>query len=271
MYDAIVVGARCAGASTAMLLARKGYRTLLVDRSEFPSDLPQGHFVHRHGPRLLHAWGLLDRVTATGCPAVSSVSYDFGPAKLTGTDLIANGVAMGYGPRRRALDKVLVDAAVEAGAELRTGFTVESFVSDGERITGVRARHGASNSMVTEHARIVIGADGRNSRLARTVKAPMFEATPSLTFLYFSYWSGVVNSGLEITALGKRTIFSFPTNDGLFAVFVAWPASELARVRTDVENEFLAAVDQVPDFAARVRSGRREERFYGAADVPNFY
>src|SRR4051812_35378764 len=70
MYDAIVVGARCAGAPTAMLLARQGYKVLLVDRATFPSTIPQGHFIHRSGPRCLHRWGLLDQVVATGCPPI---------------------------------------------------------------------------------------------------------------------------------------------------------------------------------------------------------
>lgn len=62
MYDAIVIGARCAGASTAMLLGRKGYKVLLVDRAIFPKDIPHGHFIHRHGPQRLARWGLLDRL-----------------------------------------------------------------------------------------------------------------------------------------------------------------------------------------------------------------
>src|SRR5262245_27887104 len=71
MYDVIVIGARCAGASTALLLGRKGYKVLLVDRARFPSDVPHGHFIHRHGPQRLTRWGLLDRITATNCPPVT--------------------------------------------------------------------------------------------------------------------------------------------------------------------------------------------------------
>ena len=103
--DVIVVGARCAGASTAMLLARKGYRVLVVDRAQFPSDIPRGHFIHRHGPQRLNAWGLLDRVVATGCPAVTSMTADFGDFPLTGKDLVVDGVAFGYAPRRDKLDQ----------------------------------------------------------------------------------------------------------------------------------------------------------------------
>src|SRR3954467_8343409 len=98
VYDAIVVGARCAGAPTAMLLARQGYKVLLVDRATFPSDIPHGHFIHRHGPRRLAGWGLLDRIAATNCPAVTSSVIDLGDFPLVGTDLEMDGVALGYGP-----------------------------------------------------------------------------------------------------------------------------------------------------------------------------
>jgi flavin-dependent dehydrogenase len=270
MYDVIVVGARCAGASTALLLGRQGHRVLLVDRATFPSEIPHGHFIHRHGPRRLHRWGLLDKIVASGCPPVQSITNDMGDFPLTGEDLEIDGVAAGYGPRRAVLDQILVEAAVEAGVELREGFTVEDFVTDGERITGIRGRGRAGGATVTEHATVTVGADGRNSRLARAVSAPVYEAVPSVSCYYFSYWSGVPATGLEIYVRQDRAILAFPTNDNLFAVFIAWPSAELAAVRADIEGQFMAALDRVPELAGRVRAGRREERFYGATDLPNF-
>jgi flavin-dependent dehydrogenase len=253
-----------------MLLARQGYRVLLVDRATFPSEIPHGHFIHRHGPARLRRWGLLDRIVATNCPAVTSMTSDFGDFPLVGHDLAVDGVALGYGPRRAALDKVLVDAAVEAGAELREGFVVEDFIADGERITGIRGRDRRGGAAVTERAAVTVGADGRNSRLARAVRAPVYEATPAVTCWYFSYWSGVPDEGLEVYVRHNRVIFAFPTSDGLFGLFVAWPSAELAAVRADIEGQFMAVIDQVPVLAERVRGGRREERFYGATDLPNF-
>src|SRR5215470_5315765 len=125
MHDVIVVGARCAGAPTAMLLARKGYKVLLVDRATFPSNIPHGHFIHQHGPRRLKDWGLLDRIVSTGCPPVLSTTQDYGDFPLTGTNLSVDGMALGYAPRRAVLDQILVEAAIEAGAELWEGFAVE--------------------------------------------------------------------------------------------------------------------------------------------------
>jgi flavin-dependent dehydrogenase len=270
MHDVIVIGARCAGAPTAMLLARKGYRVLLVDRATFPSDIPHGHFIHRHGPRRLHRWGLLDRIVATNCPAVTSLTMDLGDFPLTGRDLIVDGVASGYGPRRSVLDKILVDAAVEAGAALREGFAVQDFATHDGRVTGIRGQDRWGASPVTEYASIVIGADGRNSRLARFVQAPAYEAAPTVACWYFSYWSGVPHDRLGIYLRRNKVVFAFPTNDGLFAIFIGWPIAQLPTVKADIEGQFMAVLDEVPELAERVRSGRREERFAGATDVPNF-
>jgi flavin-dependent dehydrogenase len=163
-----------------------------------------------------------------------------------------------------------IDAAVEAGADLRTGFAVQDYIGDGERITGIRGREAAGRTLVTEQAMVTIGADGRNSRLARTVGAPAYEEQPPLTCWYFSYWSGVPDEGLEMYIRRDRVIFAFPTSDGLFGLFVGWPSAALPAVRADIEGQFMAVVDQVPGLAERVRGGRREERFYGATDLPNF-
>jgi flavin-dependent dehydrogenase len=247
-----------------MLLARRGLDVLLVDRARLPSDLPHGHFIHRHGPRRLSDWGLLDRVLETGCPAVTSVVTDFGDFPLEGSDLSMDGVPVGLGPRRRELDAVLVEAAVEAGAELRDGYAVRDLVFDGDRVVGVESDHGP------ERARFVVGADGRGSAVARRVEAAEYESVPTLTCWYFSYWSGVSGDALEIYDRNRRVVFAFPTNDGLFAVFCAWPIDELDSVRSDTETAVLEAVDGCPELAERVRTGSREERIAGAVQLPNF-
>jgi flavin-dependent dehydrogenase len=270
VYDAIIVGARCAGAATAMLLARRGHRVLLVDRATFPSDLPHCHFLHCRGPARLKRWGLLGRVAATGAPPITSVSSDYGDFPLRDRGIMVDGTPLGYGPRRRALDQILLDAAVEAGAELRTGFAVQDYIGDGERITGIRGRVAAGRTSVAEHARVTIGADGRNSRLARTVEAPTYEELPPLTCWYFSYWSGIPDPGLQVHLRGRRLLLAFPADAGLVAVFAAWPASLLPQVRNDIPRHFMDVVDAVPELGEQVRAGRQEDRFYGASDLPNF-
>src|SRR5712691_9982989 len=156
-YDVIVVGARCAGASAAMLLARNGLKVLLVDRAKFPSDIPHGHLIHRHGPRRLRDWGLLERLVATGCPPITMITRDTGSFPLVGRDLVVDGVAAGYGPRRIVLDKLLIEGAVEAGVELRDGFATEEYISDGDRVTGIRGSDHTGGVRVTERATITVG------------------------------------------------------------------------------------------------------------------
>ena len=270
MYDAIVIGARCAGASTAMLLARKGYRVLLLDRAKFPSDLPHGHFIHQQGPARLKRWGLIDAIEATNCPRVESVVSDFGDFPLQSSGIALDGLGLGYGPRRKVLDSLLIDAAVVSGAEFRESCAVESVLLDGDRVVGIRGRDANGNAF-EERARFVIGADGRNSRLARMMKAPAYEAVPTLACYVFSYWSGIALNRLCVYARPQRAVFAFPTNDGLFAVFAGVPIAEVEAVKADMEGHFNATLAAIPALDEPLRAGRREERFYAAADLPNFY
>jgi flavin-dependent dehydrogenase len=270
MYDAIVIGARCAGAATAMLLARHGHRVLLLDRAPFPTDVHKGHFIRKHGPKRLADWGLLEKIVTTNCPPVFTHLTDFGDFPLVGRNIRVGNVAWGYGPRRRHLDKVLVEAALEAGVEFRPNFLVENLLWADDRVKGIHGRDIRQSTSYTEEAPITIAADGKNSAFARAVRAPSYEEVPPLTCWYFSYWSGVPTEGFELYMRAKRAIFSFSTNDNLFAIFIAWPIAEFEAVKSNIEGQFMQAVDLVPEFAERVRSGCREERFYGAADLPNY-
>ena len=131
MYDAIVVGARCAGAPTAMLLARRGRRVLLLDRATFPRDTLSTHYIHQSGVARLARWGLLDRLAATGCPPIRRYRFDVGPFALTGSPPPIDGVDAAYSPRRYVLDTLLAEAAAEAGAEVRQGATVTGLLTRG--------------------------------------------------------------------------------------------------------------------------------------------
>ncbi|HEU4692061.1 MAG TPA: NAD(P)/FAD-dependent oxidoreductase [Vicinamibacterales bacterium] len=271
MHDVIIVGARCAGSPLAMLLARHGVKVLLVDRASFPSDIPHGHFIHRHGPRRLRDWGLLDRIAAR-TPAVTSMLFDAGDFPLVAHNLVEDGLAWGYGPRRTTLDAVLLAAADESGAEVRPCFNVFEYIIEHGKVVGIHGRTPAGQT-VLERATLVIGADGRNSGLARAVEAPIYNQVPTLLCYYFSYWSGVAAQEFElyIRTRERRVIFSFRTENDRFAVFVGAPIEEFETFRRDIETAFLQTLDLVPEFAGRVRSGQREERFYGCGDLPNFY
>jgi flavin-dependent dehydrogenase len=268
-YDAIIVGARCAGSPTAMLLARKGYRVLVVDRATFPSDTLSTHLIHAPGIAALRRWGLLDSVIATGCPPVNTYSYDFGPVTITGTPRPVDGVSTGYAPRRTVLDKILVDAAAAAGAEVRERFTVEDVLIEDGVVVGIRG-HGEGGTSVIERARVVIGADGRNSHVAKAVPPEQYNDKPMLQWSYYTYWSGLPVRGMEVYIRPDRGWGVIPTNDDLTLVVVGWPYAESSAYKADVEANYLKTLELAPEFAERVRAARREARFAGGA-VPNFF
>src|SRR5579872_853773 len=269
MYDVIVFGARCAGSPTAMLLARKGYRVLLVDKATFPSDITRGHYIHQPGIARLKRWDLLDQLIATNCPPVSRLAFDFGPITLSGSPPPSDGIAEGYNPRRKVLDHILVEAAVEAGAELREGFAVQEVIMDGERVTGIRG-HGPGGATVTEQAHMVIGADGIHSIVARSVQAPTYHAKPTLDCAYYTYHSGVPMEGAELYLRGPRYFGAVATNDGLVYSFVQIPHQELHTFRADLAGNYQRALDLAPQLAERLRNGKQEERILGASDLPNY-
>jgi flavin-dependent dehydrogenase len=270
MYDIAVVGARCAGSPTAMLLARKGYRVLLVDKAAFPSDTMSTHFIHAPGIARLKRWGLLDKVVASNCPPVRSYRLDVGPLSLTGCPPPVDDVATGYGPRRTILDKILVDAAVEAGAELREKFTTEEVCLEGSRAAGIRGRT-RNGTSVTEKARLVIGADGLHSLVARMVGAAITYEKPSVACMYYTYWGGVSIGGVELYPRDRRFTVAFPTNDGLACTLMAWPREEFQVVRKDIEGHYLQTLELLPGLAERIRSGKRAGRFIGTGELPNFF
>jgi 2-polyprenyl-6-methoxyphenol hydroxylase-like FAD-dependent oxidoreductase len=268
-YDAIIVGARCAGSPLAMLLARKGYRVLVVDRATFPSDTVSTHVVQPLAVAALGRWGLLNRLTATGCPPIQTYTYDFGPFTLSGTPGTKES-PIAYCPRRTVLDKLLVDAAAEAGAEIREGFTVEEILIEDGRVVGIQGRS-LGGSAIREAGRVVIGADGRYSRVAEAVRPEQYNEKPPLLAAYYTYWSNLpVDDRFETYIRPYRGFAAAPTHDGLTITVGGWPYAEFETNKRDVEGNFLKLFDLVPEFADRLRRARREAPFAGAA-VQNFF
>jgi 2-polyprenyl-6-methoxyphenol hydroxylase-like FAD-dependent oxidoreductase len=240
MYDVIVVGARCAGASLAMLLARAGHRVALVDRASFPSDTMSTHFLWQRGAARLQAWGLLDRLEARGCAPIREITFDVGPVQLSGT-----GPAVG-------------------------SFVVSDLLWSESRVAGVRG-HSRGSGESSLRASIVVGADGLHSTVARRVAASAYRAHAPLTAAYYSYWSGMPDLGASFHSRPGRLILAWPTNDDLTCIYVAWPHREFHQVRTDVAASFHTALRLVPALHDAVAAGRQEQRFTGTGDLPNFY
>ncbi len=270
MYDVIVVGARVAGSSTAMLLARKGFKVLVVDRATFPSDTLSTHQVHMSGMASLDRWGLLGRVTASNAPATRNLTFDTGRVVLNGHFPAFQGVDAMYSPRRTLLDAILVDAARQAGAEVRERFSVDEALMEDGRVTGIRGRD-KGGATVRETARLVVGADGKRSLVAGAVGAPTYREKPTLSMAFYTYWAGVEVKGGEIYGRDRRAVGVWPTNDGLVMTYIAWPIQEFQAFRSDIEGNFLRTLDLAGGLGERVRAGERAERFRGSPDLPNFF
>ena len=267
-YDAIVVGARCAGASLAMLLARQGKRILVLDRAHFPSDTVSTHFMWPRTTAALARWGLLDALAATGCPPIDAVNLHFGDVQLRGRPQPVEGTSAMYCPRRTVLDKLLVDAARAAGAEVREGALVREVVREGDRVAGVRAtlRDGTS---CEARAPIVVGADGMTSTIADAVDAQVIRSHPSLTCGFYAYWQGVPTEGVEFYIRHERDVLVFPTHDGLTCIWAGRPIGEWPAYRADTEATYLAGLD--PSLLSRAQRGQRTTAFKGTHRLLNFF
>jgi len=191
-----------------------------------------------------------------------------GPFTLTGSPAIPEA-PVAYAPRRTVLDKLLVDAAGEAGAQVREHFMVEQLTEDRGRITGIRGRE-ASGRTVSETARVVVGADGRHSLVARHTHPVHYNQRPEISAGYYTYFSGVPATRAEFYDRPRRALGVWPTHDGLTLVAALWPYSEFAANRRDLEASFFAALDTAPDLAERVRAGTQEGRLAGGG-VPNYF
>ncbi|MCV2491283.1 NAD(P)/FAD-dependent oxidoreductase [Geodermatophilus sp. YIM 151500] len=233
-WDAVVVGGRVAGASTALLLARAGLRVLCLDRSRRGSDTVSTHALMRAGVLQLRRWGLLDEIVAAGTPAVHRVVFHYGDDEVPVSVRPSSGVEALYAPRRTLLDRVLVDAAARAGATVRHGTRVTGLLRDAVgRVTGVRTtdRDGTAR---TERTALVIGADGRSSLVAAEAGAALRFAGRSATGVVYGYWAGLPADGYGWYYDRGVSAGTIPTNDGLTCVFAGGRPDRVAGLVRDV-------------------------------------
>jgi flavin-dependent dehydrogenase len=222
-YDVIVVGARAAGAATAMLLARQGLRVLLVDRDRYGTDTLSTHALMRGGVLLLSRWGLLDRIVDAGTPPVRQTRFHYGAETTTITIKPTLGVEALYAPRRTVLDPLLVDAAAAAGAEIRFGVTVTGLLRDGSgRVAGVTG-HDRTGAAVAARSRLTVGADGVRSTVAREAGAATVRAGTGSGAVVYGYWSGLAVEGYEWFYRPGHSAGMIPTNNGDVCVFAGVP------------------------------------------------
>ncbi|GAA1959649.1 NAD(P)/FAD-dependent oxidoreductase [Kitasatospora viridis] len=272
MYDVIIVGARISGSALAMVLADRGYRVLVVDRITFPSPTSSStNLIHPPGVNWLRRWGILDRLNEHSIPEITHYSLQSGPARLVAPLPSVEGVGYALSPPRISLDQALADAAVAAGAELREGVSIQELLTENGVVTGVSGVSKTSGKM-SEKATIVVGADGKNSRVAQLVDARKYRDQPVLSKSSWTYWEGLEQEPLVRTyRKNRRHPFSWPTHDGLSIVGVAWPTDTFPTGDPEQTDRSVieAFTDVDPEFAERLRQAKRGDRWL-TGSVPNF-
>jgi 2-polyprenyl-6-methoxyphenol hydroxylase-like FAD-dependent oxidoreductase len=267
--DVIIVGARVAGAATGMLLARAGLRVLVVDRAHFPSDTLSTHQIQVPGVARLARFGLLEPLLEAGTPPTPHVRFQAGAAVIEAEFPTYQTVNMMISPRRTVLDALLVDAARTAGAEVREGCSLEALTSEGDRVAGVRLHDRRTGRSTIEPADLVIGADGRHSRVAKLVGAAERRSVTASTFAFYAYWDGLPVKGGEIYSAKGYAVGTWPTNDGLTLTYVAGPISDFNEVRRNPTAHVIATLDKAGSLGERARSAVQVGPTRGTSDLPN--
>lgn len=269
-FDVVVVGARVAGASTAMLLARSGVRVALVDRGTYGSDALSTHALMRAGVLQLDRWGLRESVVAAGTPAVRRTRFHYGRGETTDVEIRPSpGVPALYAPRRHLLDRLLVDAAADAGAEVVHRLAVTSLVLEGDRVAGVRARDAGGREVVLRAA-MTVGADGVRSTVAALTGARVRRQGRAAGAMLYRYYAGLATVGYE-WAYGEGVAAGLiPTNDGLTCVFAGTSPSRMHTLRRaggDTAFEVLVG-ESSPGLPERVAAAVPVGGLRGWAGVP---
>jgi flavin-dependent dehydrogenase len=271
-YDVVIAGARCAGASTAMLLARLGLRVLVVDPLERGTDTLSTHALMRAGVLQLHRWGLLDDVRAAQTPPIRSTTFHYAGDRIEVAIKPRDGVDALFAPRRTVLDPILVDAAVAAGAEVVHGQAVVGLLRDGSgRVRGARVA-GGDRAGIDVEADLVIGADGVRSRVARLLPAQVDYAVSHSAAAIYGYWTHVGLDGNQWFYAEGASIGTIPTNNGETCVFVAVPTEVFERERRHgLEDLYHARIRQVShDLAERIAQGENRGGLRAFAGAPGF-
>ncbi len=271
-YDAIVVGARAAGAATGMLLARAGLRVLVVDRAQYGHDTVSTHALIRAGVLQLHRWGVLEEVIAEGTPPIHRTTFQIGDERVVIPIKPYSGVDALYAPRRTVLDPILADAAALAGAEVRHGVTViELRRQRGGRVCGIVGRDARGHHLEATAA-IVVGADGMSSRVAQWVGAPVARTGAAAGAIAYGYWKDLDVDGFHWFFRPGAAAGAIPTNDGDTCVFVGTTPEQFHRhvVRDPLAGFHAVLADAAPELGERLGSQGPPEKLRLFPGRPGF-
>jgi flavin-dependent dehydrogenase len=270
-YDALVVGARIAGSTIAARLAQQGRKVLLVDRDEFPSDTISTHGLAFNAVDSLRRLGVLDRIEAAGFRRifrhrawVEDISIE-APAGPPGTYSIV--------PRRIVLDQILIDRAVECGAELQQRARVDGLLVESGAVVGAIVQHiGGEKREV--RARVVVGADGKQSQIAQWVDADKYDERPVGRPIYYGYFHGVTpleGPTIEIFFGANRIGFCLPMRPDEHCLVIEAQPEDFSNIRQNSTRWFRDEFSTLPGMAERLQRAQLEGRMLGTRGVENFF
>ncbi len=249
--DVVVVGARCAGSPLATMLARRGLKVCVLDRARFPSETPSTHLIQRCGVDALDELGVLDALTSAGAVPLHGATMASSDVRMHETaDGLADHPALCL--RRLTLDVLLVEAAGAAGAEVRTGTWVNGLLREGDRVTGVRTDKG------TIRVRMVVGADGRRSTVARSVGARAYDVTQPGRMVAWGYFEGVDREGLvRFGRMKDMGYLAGPTDGDLHMAAIAPDLYCANEFRAGRDTFFTNAIRDWPELAGLMADAKR--------------
>lgn len=272
-YDAVIVGARPAGAGTALLLSRHGLRVLMVDRGRYGADTLSTHALMRGGVLQLARWGVLSRIRAAGTPPVRRATFIYSGEPISVPIKPRDGVDALYAPRRTVLDRAIVDVALEAGAHAAYGTRLADLIRDASgRVRGAIIT-GDDGQFLEIAADIVVGADGLRSTVATLANAGITHAGRWAAANVFGYWSGLPVDGYRWYYHPGLSVGAIPTNDGLTCVFASAPARRFAEIfRDDVAAGYRRVLDEAGgDLVPAMRNATLVGSLHGFPGQPGFF
>jgi len=267
-YDAVVVGARCAGAATAMLLARAGLDVLVVEQAPRGADTLSTLALMRAGVLLLSRWGLLDAIERAGTPRIEMTTFHYGDRAVEIRIKPRDGVDALFAPRRTVLDPLLADAAQASGAEVAYRVRVKNLQRDVDgRVNGVLIESGGVARRIG--ASIVIGADGINSTVAERVAAEPYRIGAHVSSVIYTRATGLPVLGSHWHYVPGASVGAIPTNDSETLVFVATTRQRFMRdLRFDLAAGFHEILRETSPSLAEAMRRAVAGAFRGFAGYP---
>ncbi len=270
-YDVIVVGGRCAGAATAMLLARGGLKVLIIEAARRGTDTLSTHALMRGGVLQLHRWGLLEAVVASGTPAIRATQFIYGDDVETVDIRPGDGISALRAPRRTVLDALLLDAAGAAGAEIRSPARVTRLLTRDGRVRGVEGVTRGARTSFRATATLTVGADGRDSVVARAVDAEFRRRGTASSAIIYGYFPGLARDRYQWAYRPGIAAGVVPTGEGLACVWAGIRSARFDASRTeDMQASFRLLLAEAAPEVARSIAAAPVGRLRGYPGAPGY-